>query len=236
MNILIVESKNDRCFIEALVKHLNLHKNVQVDAPICQIDDYECLDGLNESKLTTKFRDVLDDVAKKGISKIGLLLDMDKETRETRIAFVNKALSNALSQTVASFIPIKNISEFTRINLNADTSVEIACFFTNVDGKGELETLLKAIKANEQSSNYADCLEQWRNCVGIDKISDKEFGKLWIDFYVRWDTCSNKDRKQADRKCSMRNFDYVMQEKGNEIFKLDHELLESLRHFLNLFK
>ncbi len=76
---------------------------MQVDAPICQIDDYECLDGLNETKLTTKFRDVLDDVAKKGISKIGLLLDMDKETREIRIAFVNKALSNALSQTDASF-------------------------------------------------------------------------------------------------------------------------------------
>ena len=128
MNILIVESKNDRCFIEALVKHLNLNKNVQVDAPICQIDDYECLDGLNETKLTTKFRDVLDDVAKKGISKIGLLLDMDKETHETRIAFVNKALSNALSQIGTSFIPIKNISEFTKIDIDADTSVEIACF------------------------------------------------------------------------------------------------------------
>ena len=236
MNILIVESKNDRCFIKALVEHLKLDPNVQVDAPICQIDDYECLDGLNETKLTTKFRDVLDDVAKKGISKIGILLDMDKETKEARIAFVNKALNNALQQRNASFDTIKNISEFIKIDIDADTSVEIACFFTNVDGKGELETLLKAIKPNEQSSNYADCLEQWRNCVGIDKISDKEFGKLWIDFYVRWDTCSNKDRKQADRKCSMRNFDYVMQEKGNEIFTLDHELLESLRHFLNLFK
>lgn len=91
---------------------------------------------------------------------------MDKETREIRIAFVNKALSNALSQTDASLLLLKILPEFAKINLDADTSVEIACFFTNVDGrKGELETLLKAIKPNNQVSNYADCLEHWRNCV-----------------------------------------------------------------------
>lgn len=236
MNILIVESKNDRCFIEALVKKLNLDNNVQVDPAICQIDDYECLDGLNERKLTTKFRDVFSDVAKRGISKIGVLLDMDNETIDNRIAFVNKALDNIVQDANISYTAIENSCQFTKIEIDLETSVEIACFFTNANGKGELETLLKAIKPTEQPSKYADCLKHWRDCVGEDKVSNKEFGKLWVDFYIRWDTCTKNDRKQAERKCAMKNFDYIMQEKGDRIFNLNHHLLDDLRKFLNLFK
>ncbi len=49
-HVLIVESKNDRYFVEALVAHLNLE--IELDEPLCRIDDYECLDGLNQQKLT----------------------------------------------------------------------------------------------------------------------------------------------------------------------------------------
>ena len=48
-NILIVESKNDKFFIEALIKRLNL-PYIDVDPPICSIDEYECLGGMSELK------------------------------------------------------------------------------------------------------------------------------------------------------------------------------------------
>ena len=86
MNILIVESKNDQHFLEALIKHLNLEEEVEVDkAPICSIDDFECLNGLNDEKLRIKFEDVLSDVLKKGIDKIGIVLDLDNEKPENRL-------------------------------------------------------------------------------------------------------------------------------------------------------
>lgn len=41
-NLLIVESKNDKLFLEALIEHLNL-SYIQVDEyPICYIDEFEC--------------------------------------------------------------------------------------------------------------------------------------------------------------------------------------------------
>jgi len=48
-NLLIVESKNDKIFIEALVKYLNINK-IQLDKPICfEEDDYKCLQGLDQA-------------------------------------------------------------------------------------------------------------------------------------------------------------------------------------------
>ena len=74
---------------------------------------------------------------------------------------------------------------------------------TNVHGKGELETVLKAIKSQE--SIYADCLESWREYLEGKgkKINNKDFDKFWIANYVRFDTCSRNDKKQAGQKCNL---------------------------------
>jgi len=90
-------------------------------------------------------------------------------------------------------------------------------------------------------------------------ITDKEFDKFWISNYkylaksfpvfsiirrypkiygqvlIRFDTCSKKERKQANRKCSMYNFDYIM-EKKRDIWNFDHPVLDDFKAFLNLFK
>ena len=44
-----------------------------------------------------------------------------------------------------------------------------------------------------------------------------------------------KDQKQAGRKCTMNNFDYIMENKSN-IWNLDHPILEDLKTFLALFE
>ncbi|MEI6065678.1 MAG: DUF3226 domain-containing protein, partial [Pseudanabaena sp. ELA748] len=118
------------------------------------------------------------------------------------------------------------------INLNVgDLNVQLACYFTNIDGQGELETVLKIIKQKE--SIHADCLESWKNCLVSNgkTIKDKDFDKFWVNIYVRFDTCSNKDKKQAGSKCT---FEYAMKNKA-EIWDLEHPALESLNQFLSLF-
>ncbi len=56
-NVLIVESQNDQYFIESLKAYLNID-NVEIDTPICSIDDYECLNGLSKVKLESKLQEL----------------------------------------------------------------------------------------------------------------------------------------------------------------------------------
>ena len=49
-NILIVESKNDKIFIEKLIEILNFD-NIEIDELIC-VDNYEDLDGWDSKKLS----------------------------------------------------------------------------------------------------------------------------------------------------------------------------------------
>ena len=236
MNKLIVESKNDKAFVEALVKHINAH--AEINEILSSVDEIEELGvGLSEMRLTQKIEDVLDEVRKKGVDKIGILIDLDTKTFQERFDLVNNCLKIALKNKGfnENTEGVAAINTFLNIEIDDSTTVELACHFTNVDGQGELETVLKRIK--NQESTFADCLNQWRLCLTENQknISDKEFDKFWVSNYIRFDTCSNQDRTQAGRKCSMQNFDYVLENKEN-IFDFNHNSLDEMRTFLNLFK
>lgn len=99
----------------------------------------------------------------------------------------------------------------------------------NVDGNGELETVLKAIKSKD--STYADCLDSWRDCLTQNGkiIRDKDFDKFWINNYFRFDTCSKEERKQIERKC---NNEVAIKK---DIWIFNHPVLKDLKEFLNLF-
>jgi hypothetical protein len=96
----------------------------------------------------------------------------------------------------ADAIPLDRINQFIDLHFE-DYQVQLACYFTKVDGKGELKTVLKAIKS--QDSTHADCLDRWRECVTTSggKITDKSFDKLWIANYIRDDTSTAADKKHA---------------------------------------
>lgn len=115
-----------------------------------------------------------------------------------------------------------------------EIALQLACHLIHLEGKGELETLLKAIKT--KPSPYADCLAEWRRCLEEKgkTVTDKEFGKYWVNNYIRFDTCTKKERKQAGRKCSMRNFAYVMENKA-DIWDFNHPALAEFKAFLALF-
>ncbi|CAD5969690.1 hypothetical protein PCC9214_03728 [Planktothrix tepida] len=226
-NLLIVESKNDKFFLQALIKKLNY--DIEIDAPIC-IDDYECLEGLSEKRLVEALKSLLADIQKRQISKIGIVIDIDHYSKQDRLQFINQCLG----QVFPLNHEFSDISQFITVNIPDYDSIKIACYFTNVEGQGELETVLKLIKTQE--SLYADCLDSWRTCLKSNNksISDKDYDKFWISLYLRFDTCSRRDRYQAERKCSMTNFNYIMENK-QDIWNFNHPVLDEIKDFLRLF-
>jgi hypothetical protein len=229
-NRLIVESKNDKIFIEKLIQTLNFN-NIQIDKPIC-IDDYECLEGLSEKSVTKSLKSLSVSLPKNDIKKIGIIIDQDNCTQQERFEFINNCIDRAAFR---KSIDLSNFNNLIEVISEDNITLQLGCYFTNVDQQGELETVLKTIK--NKNSDYADCLESWRNCLkGTGKhISDKNFDKFWISTYLRFDTCSLQESKQAGKKCSMSGFNDVLKEKSH-IFDFEHSVLDELKDFLKLFK
>ncbi|ANV84287.1 hypothetical protein AWQ21_07760 [Picosynechococcus sp. PCC 7003] len=228
-NILIVESKNDKAFFEALIEKMQINELI-VDSPI-NIDNYECLSGLNSDKLTKAIKSLSDSLFKRNISKIGIIIDQDYDSQEEKLKLVNDCLSTVFGDISI----IQEVGNLYSLSVQ-DIDLEIGTYFTNVNNSGELETLLKAIKKSD--STYADCLSSWQNCLkecmGEEgKLSLKEFDKFWLSIYLRYDTRSKKDSKQAGRKCSVSELEYILKHK--DIFDFEHTLLEDIKNFLKLF-
>ena len=202
-NLLIVESENDKFFIEALVERINI--KIEIDSPVCSVDEYECLGGIG--KLDNKLRSLKSQVAKDGIDKIGIIFDADSVGIEVRT---------------------QQIQEKLDLFFGSSSDVKFSIYILNIDGKGELETLLKVIKS--QDSTVADCLDAWQGCLPENKkLKQKDFDKFWIQVYQRYDCCTKKEQKQANRKCNNES-----SLKGKSIYDFDRDIkeLNSLKKFL----
>ncbi|MHC5727077.1 MAG: DUF3226 domain-containing protein [Nostoc sp.] len=226
-NILIVESKNDKYFLQAIIRYLNL--NIEVDPILISEEDYKSMEGLDKKKLTNALKDLKADIQKGEIERVGIIIDIDNYQEIDRINFINECVQEAFPETPL----LIKVKEFVNLTLD-ELNIQLACYFTNLDGQGELETVLKTIKI--QGSVHADCLESWKDCLQKNgqEITVKEFNKFWVDMYIRFDTCSKNEKKQAERKCSMKGFDYVMTHKTT-IWDFEHPALNDLKDFLQLF-
>lgn len=200
--------------------------------------------------------------------KIGILIDADDENYgngdakggiENRLKLVNKVIHDVLQQNPNFAKMCENISDFKPIqptklpNLN----ILLGCHFTNVDGKGNLDTLQKAL-AKKELAHIANCLEEWRKCYEtklergiipknyeIKKMeSDEEklwvhffFEKQWLDFYKKYDTLDNTERGNSGKKNDLK---VLLKERGRNIFNLnlDNNYLyfQNLCNFLTSFK
>ena len=225
-NIVIVESKNDKIFMQAMVEKLNC--DIQVDPPI-YIDDYKSLEGLSETELIKAFKNLIRKIDRKDIEKIGIIIDIDNYSEQERLEFVDRCIKQVFEAESLS-----STKQFIDICTEHGTNAKLACYFTNFEGKGELETLLKAIKARE--SPHADCLDSWKTCIESQgkQINQKGFDKFWVSIYLRYDTCSDNEQQQAGRKCTMSGFDYVMEHK-KDIWNWDNPALDDLKEFFTLF-
>ncbi|MEA5552899.1 DUF3226 domain-containing protein [Anabaena cylindrica UHCC 0172] len=229
-NKLIVESNNDKYFLQAIIRHLNCNIEVESIEPappiIISEDDYKSMEGLNSKKLIAALNSLKADIEKGEIEKVGIIIDIDDNEENERINFINECLQEVFPGTTS----LTEVNKFINITFD-DINIHLACYFTNVDRKGELETVLKMIKS--QNSVYADCLESWKDCLKSHgkEIKIKDFDKFWVSIYLRFDTCSKNDKKQAERKCSFKS---AMNEK-TWIWDFEHPTLNNLKAFLQMF-
>lgn len=224
-NILIVESKNDQFFLQAIICRLNF--NIEVAPPIIiSEDDYRSMNGLNPTKLKDALKDLKADIEKGKIDRVGIVIDIDDQQESDRISFINECIQDVFPESPL----LEEVKKFINVTLD-DINIQLACYFTNVDGRGELETVLKNIK--NKDSVYANCLESWKDCLKSHgkEIKIKDFDKFWVSVYLRFDTCSKREKKQAKSKCS---FEYAMANKP-EIWDFENPILNDLKEFLQMF-
>lgn len=220
-NLIIVESDNDKFFIEKLRDVMGF-TNIKIEEPICNLTEYECLGGLSEPKLTQTLKEVKFDQ----YQKIGIIIDADidvsNEEIKNRIELINRCIRTL--EDMPSNFKITKINEFVKVE---KLDVEIGCYIMNVYGKGELETVLKTIAS--QDSTYANCLDSWKQCLEEKgkEISQKDFDKFWVSNYLRFDTCTKKEQKQANKNCK----NEVAIKK--DIWDFKNPILDDLKEFLN---
>jgi len=209
-NIILVEGKDDKSFIEYLIQGVEV-KPLSVDV----------LEGLSKDALTKRLDSLKTGLLKKPFEKLGIIIDQDSFTTAERLALVNECLEGNFN------VQLSNYQTFVNLEIDG-IPFQIACYFVNVNGEGELESLLTRIKT--KSSPYADCLQQWQNCLS-EKVNQKEFDKLWVHYYLKYDTATHQERQQAVKYCTL---EYSLQEKTS-IWDFDSPVLDELKGFLALF-
>jgi hypothetical protein len=174
------------------------------------------------------------------------------EEPQQRIDLINNCLKKLCNEcNYPQPNELAKTKEFVPFQTNYGLDIQISCFFTNIDGQGELETVLKAIKT--QDSTFADCIYTgWLRCLENKgkkygsrgescDISDKEVLKLWVDFYKRFDTLTRQNRNETSTDwrgimTGIKNNKNQLQEaRGIKIFDLNSPKLDDIKSFLNMF-
>lgn len=224
-NVLVVESHNDKYFIERLIAEMQKNQvnvNLEVSNPIFAIDEYKCLaEGLSKVELVKSLKELLTKTDKHLPDKIGIMVDADDEGIAKKLILINDALKDA-----GFCVTLPSVSAWVH---DDEQRINVSCYVLHVDGHGELETLLRLIQS--EKTFFADCLESWRACLDANKtpIKQKDFDKFWVSVYQRFDCCSKKEMGAAERKCT----DEPSMKKN--IWNFDHEALAELKAYLSMF-
>ncbi|MGK7943679.1 MAG: DUF3226 domain-containing protein [Microcystaceae cyanobacterium] len=234
-NLLIVEAENDATFIKSLVKYSNNQVD-NTDTGYMTLNFEErgkTYRGLSKDSLKERLTRVQIRLQKELIHKIGIILDKDSESKADRLKLINDCIQ-AVFPEAETITDTHQLKTLTTID---EEIISIACYFVNVGGQGELETLLRRIKNHE--SSIADCLERCLVQCLEDyprEINQKNLDKTWIVNYLRYDTCRNNDKGDRDKKCSFNaeGFKYIMEHKS-DIWNFEDPALDELKRFLALF-
>jgi hypothetical protein len=124
----------------------------------------------------------------------------------------------------------------TEIVLDEDVTItdfHFSCFLTkNAEQEGNLDYLLKDLALKKEEAHHANCLTAWQNCLQIKgkNISPNYITKLWLDYYIRFDTSTTKEKSNAEVKLK---FSTVMKDKGEQIFSFEHPTLKPFKDYFS---
>lgn len=204
--VIIVEGKEDAAFVKALAP----------DVETREIEIQE-LGGAGKGAiqaLEIALKRVKNDALLNPVEKIGVLLDLDPADFDetSKLAFVNTAV------TAVFGVEVKAVDSFYEV---PEIEAQIACHFISPN----LDVLLKSIAA--KPSPKADCLFA---CFESDAtIKQKEKDKAWLLYYMRWDICTEAERRKGANNVSFKH----TATKG--AWQLDSEKLGEIKKFLALF-
>lgn len=231
---LFVEDANDKHTFEAIIQHLSFHDKLDVT----EIDWETRPAEANPDKptgLINAFKSLALKIEKNNednFDKIGVIWDWDVMLESDRLKMINRAIREGFS--TAEVTEIESVGQFGEIIFNKgkrrELSIKVSCHFVGLNGKGEIEDLLKAIASKPApladciNKHLPDCLKEQK----IEDLRDKDLVKLWINNYQRFDTLA-KDKRTA-HYTSWEN----MMKKRSDIFNFDADVAEmrALKDFL----
>ena len=221
---LIVESKNDKFAFEAILRRMGIAGQVIVDA--ADLFDWreQPAEGNLEkpTELVNTFSSTLGEISNGKYKTVGIIWDLDEFTPEQRQAQINLALQKAIekhnsldSSNVASISGQASASAFASIKVGK-AEAQFACFFVGLNGRGEMEDILKSVAKNP--APLADCvnacLPKCLSELETSSFREKDLVKLWVENYVRYDVLPKKERndkftsKEKVMLASPRFFDF----------------------------
>jgi 5S rRNA maturation endonuclease (ribonuclease M5) len=220
-NVIIVEGKTDKAFMEAYVGHFS--EMFPRPYGYLRIENARGQGGIG-SVLKTQEKSINTGETK----NIGILIDADQEGIDGKIKHeINPAIEKVFGYKDHIKAPNQRFPfEFL------GRRVTIFCYILHVNGKGELEDVLEEIRRDKHAKS-PDCLKQFVECLGgpNEAYPEKAYKKERIRFYGH--ECMKKE-KLSNRKIKdrLKNYEYYTP----DYFYLDHESLDGLKDFLLLFQ
>jgi hypothetical protein len=95
-NVIIVESQDDAAFLRAIIEHINESNHLTIT-----IVEFYILDGIereNYRSLEQRLKRLNNTLLKDDIQKIGIVLDLDEQTREERLALVSQCIQRVFRE------------------------------------------------------------------------------------------------------------------------------------------
>ena len=239
--LIIVEDDSDKHTFEAIIRHIKLQDSLSVTIPPPDtVIDWKSIadeqNPLRPSGLIKSLKALRNDIYIGKYDRIGIIKDMDANSKADRLLLVNNALREAYPDEAQPLEVVNSLIPFTfKQEDSEDIIVYFACFFVHVmndEGveKGEIEDILKAIKT--QPSPIADCVDAHLPiCLStndVDELREKDLVKLWFNHYQRYDTLT-----KAQRKFPYTTTQFIMEQRTS-LFDFDADLasLSELKAFL----
>jgi 5S rRNA maturation endonuclease (ribonuclease M5) len=221
-NIIICEGETDKKFLEGYIAYL------QTTFP----KEYLFIDGIKAAKgqdaITAILKAQQIAITIGETKNIGILLDADEEGITAKIAAkINPAIEKAFGQKNV----IKAPNEKTSVAFGGNT-VNIFCYIFNMNGKGELEDILKEIRTDKNTETTV-CLDKFIECMeGCNEAYPvKTYKKNFIYFYG-YDCIRKEGLKSEDIKSKLKNYGYYT----HQYWNFEHGWLSGLKQFLSLFQ